>query len=307
MLLQYLISGLHVQSEFRLSTAPPMELQIGGVPDVRIEFCDDVGTPPEPHFASNSMEARERDFVFRPCSELAFRIRDGAHISIARGADVHDVDINLFLVGSAWGVLCHQRGLLPLHCSAVRMGGGAVAFTGKSGAGKSTLAAGLARRGYVHLCDDVGVIADARGQMCLHPMPKGLKLWRDAADALGLELGPRVSADPALAKFHVSLPRQASEPPAEIVALYELVETDGDCRITRRRGSAHFEGLYSSIYRLEWLNMLRDPGDVFRHVAKLPPRFPMFEFARPRDMARFDGGLDVLETHMTQLTRDEAA
>lgn len=285
-----------------------MEVQFSGTPDVRIEFCDDAGAPSEPHFASASIVAGERDFLFRPHGSLAFRIRDGARISIGRGPEVHDRDINLYLVGSVWGVLCHQRGLLPLHCSAVRTGGSALAFTGPSGAGKSTLAAGLARRGYAHLCDDVCVLGNDGARTRLHPMPKGLKLWRDAADTLGLERGPRVSADPAMDKFHVSLPRHATEPPLEIGALYELVEADdGKYRISRRRGSAHFEGLYNSIYRLEWLSLLRDPGEVFRHIAELAHRVPVFEFARPRDMAHFDDGLDLLEAHMMRLAREEAA
>ena len=41
-----------------------------------------------------------------------------------------------------------------LHGSAVRMGGGAVAFVGAAGSGKSTLAMALARGGADHICDD---------------------------------------------------------------------------------------------------------------------------------------------------------
>jgi hypothetical protein len=41
-----------------------------------------------------------------------------------------------------------------LHGSAVRVGGGTVAFLGASGSGKSTLALALARGGADHICDD---------------------------------------------------------------------------------------------------------------------------------------------------------
>jgi hypothetical protein len=42
-----------------------------------------------------------------------------------------------------------------LHGSAVRVGGGALAFLGPSGSGKSTLALALTRGGAHHICDDI--------------------------------------------------------------------------------------------------------------------------------------------------------
>lgn len=69
------------------------------------------------------------------------------------GAD--EKKVRLFILGTCMAVIMMQRGILPLHGSAVVIDGWAYAFVGHSGAGKSTLSAALASRGYPLLTDDV--------------------------------------------------------------------------------------------------------------------------------------------------------
>ncbi len=305
-MMTYLITGLRVKSEFELWTADPIGTEKFGGTDVTIRFCEEIGSPKNKHFESEWIEAADKDFLFRPKTGLTYRIRGGDEISISRAADIADRDINLFLVGSAWGVLCHQRKLLPFHCSAIQSSGCAFAFTGPSGAGKSTLAAGLSRRGYVHLCDDVSIVDVSNDHMPFYHMPKGLKLWRDAADALGLECGEVVSSDARMDKFHVSFPRNNEELPSNIAALYVLAETDAKSpSISRLRGAKHFQELISSIYRFEWLSLIRDPGEVFVQTAELSKKLKLFRFSRPRNMACFDEGLNLLEAHMAEIAGRE--
>src|SRR6185437_15564144 len=91
-----------------------------------------------------------------------------------------------YLMGSLFAVLCHQRGLLPLHASAVATGEGAIAFLGSSGAGKSSLAAFLARAGYRVLADDICVIdPTASRYRRVLPVAPWLKLWSATLDAMG--------------------------------------------------------------------------------------------------------------------------
>ncbi|NEX18412.1 MAG: hypothetical protein C1943_17865 [Halochromatium sp.] len=86
-----------------------------------------------------------------------YRVQDGREILVDPLPDADPGDVRLWLLGTALGALLHQRGLLPLHVSALALSGGAYAFCGDSGAGKSTLAAALHRRGLALLTDDVGL------------------------------------------------------------------------------------------------------------------------------------------------------
>ena len=295
----YMIAGLEVASEIELPMASPKMPAGGGRADVTIRFGEMPHANGKAVTPDSWLEKTDDGIAFRPKSGLSFLIRDGRQIIISRSDEIADDDVHLFLVGSVWGVLCHQRHLLPLHCSAVACDGQAVAFTGDSGAGKSTLAAGLSQLGYAHVCDDVSVIEASESATRLMPMPKGLKLWCDAAEALGIQTGPAVSEVEQLGKFYVSVPSYGEADPLPLKVLYLLTEeAQREPTIEALEGSRRFEVLYSSVYRNEWLGLMRDPAEIFRYVTELATKIRVFQFARPRDLSKFDDGLKVLEAHM---------
>jgi hypothetical protein len=251
------------------------------------------------------LEVGEQEFILRPKRGLAFLIRRGEEIVIGRAPEVSDSDVHLFLVGSAWGILCHQRKLLPLHCSAIELGGRAIAFTGPSGAGKSTLAAGLCKRGFLHISDDVCVLDQSSGEVRLHAMPKGIKLWGDATEALNVVRGTVVSSGPELQKYYVSVPEYEGREPFEISALYVLTRDDAeDSNVYQLRGSDRFQEILSSIYRYNWLTLMRDPAEVFEQLAEVVKALRVFRFSRPWGMSKFDEALQTLERHMRQLNNE---
>ena len=75
--------------------------------------------------------------------------------TVGASATPGEPSLETYLLG--WGIatLCHLRGRLVLHASAVRFDGCTVAFLGDSGRGKSTTAAALADCGADVVCDDV--------------------------------------------------------------------------------------------------------------------------------------------------------
>ena len=83
-------------------------------------------------------------FLMHAGREIIFEAEDAAQHEAA-----------IFLLGSAFGILLHQRGHFVLHASAIVVRGQAVLLCGPSGCGKSTLAAALVDRGYSFVNDDV--------------------------------------------------------------------------------------------------------------------------------------------------------
>src|SRR5690606_97236 len=98
-----------------------------------------------------------------------YLVSGGRRITIDRDPAVEDDDVRLFLLGSVFGAMLHQRGDLVLHGSAIEWEGAAVVFMGFSGVGKSTTASAFRQRGHAVLTDDLCVVRPgADGRMLAH-------------------------------------------------------------------------------------------------------------------------------------------
>ena len=114
-----------------------------------------------------------------------FLVRRGNEVIVDSDQTAPDDDLRLYLCGAVFGAVWHQRGVLALHASAVRVGDHCVLFAGRSGAGKSTLAAHLANRGFDLIADDVCVISTADEQVAVWPTVPHLKLDSRSLETLG--------------------------------------------------------------------------------------------------------------------------
>src|SRR5690242_1926125 len=83
-----------------------------------------------------------------------FMLRAGEEILIEATPSSDLDEVRAYLLGGVFGALCHQRGITPLHASAIDVAVGCAAFVGPSGAGKSTIVAALAGRGHQVIADD---------------------------------------------------------------------------------------------------------------------------------------------------------
>lgn len=151
-----------------------------------------------------------------------FRVESGKHVRVEPAPNVHEPELRTFLLGSVLGVLCHQRGLLPIHASAVRIDGRAVLIAGVSGAGKSTLAAALGARGHALIADDVAAVSPRNAGLQIMPAFPQRKLALDALEALGLEHAGLVTNRPGVPKYHVPLREGFDFSPVQPAAIYIL-------------------------------------------------------------------------------------
>jgi hypothetical protein len=131
----YILCGWHTRSSIPLTRVPTFASD-GGDADIIIRVGEgQPSTSPEP----------------RLCSAQRWPIR----ILVWPSPTAAQKDIEIFLLGQAWGVLCHQRRILPLHASAILTGNCVTAFAGDSGTGKSTTAALMSLLGYDVVADDI--------------------------------------------------------------------------------------------------------------------------------------------------------
>lgn len=231
-----------------------------------------------------------------------FLVREGREILIDPVPEASERNIRLFLLGSAVGLLCHQRGLLPLHANAVVTGSGACAFGGPSGSGKSTLAAYFQRAGYELLCDDVCMVAfDDQDRALVWPGLPWLKLWSDAAAQFGYDPSALDRVADGFDKYHVPLARTYQARPLPLRRLYVLGRCDdGDQgRIDRLAGQNAMEAVMAHTYRTHYLGPMGLRARHFRQCAALLRTVPVYSVARAWGFNVFAREAAMLERHMS--------
>lgn len=294
----YDVFGLRVWSEVLLPDL--FEARGEGVADVSIRLAPvDAPAPGTPSVWGLTGDGNHAVLTVENIARYA--IVGGNSIVVDRAEGVAPADLRLFLLGSAFGALFHQRGLLPLHANAIAIGDGAVAFMGRSGAGKSTMAGAFLDRGFPLLADDVCVVTQgADGRAMAQPGLPRLRLWRDAVEASG-----RNSADFEVAfvgheKYvvptHAGQAREAL-PLTRIYLLGELGEGETGQRIRRLTGVEALQTVMANIYRGHYLPLLGGTERNLRQCVELVRTVPVFEVQRQWGYDVIAEQMQLIEAH----------
>jgi hypothetical protein len=190
--------------------------------------------------------------------------------------------------------------LLLLHANAVVVDGAAFAFCGPSGAGKSTLAAYFQGGGYRVLCDDVCAIRfDVEGRPFACPGVPRLKLWGDAATALGHDPTTLELVIEGHTKYTIPLLPGGMQPvPLRQIYLLERSDPGQPSTITRLRGARAMEALFAQTYRGSFIAPMGLAARHFRQCADLLAHAEVHIAARGWGHDIFARETDRLERHM---------
>lgn len=257
-------------------------------------------------------QLRRDEFLLKVPDGSRMHVRDGREIVYQRGPDSGDRDVIIFLLGTAFGALCYQRGLIPIHASANIVDGGIVAFTGHSGAGKSTLAANLAQRGFPFFTDDTLIFDPAAagdGAIC-YAGQKQLKLWRDAIKATGAEQLEPVREAGSIDK-HYAVPPQPSElTVAPLRKLFILSRAKGNVfqqnSLTRFRGTDALQIIRRNLYRPHYAEPLLGRKQLFLALKRLLETIEVYEFSRKLGDENYEPALDFISEAIQTVTPPSA-
>jgi hypothetical protein len=290
--LDYSVFGLHVRSDLplpELLAAPP-----GGQPEVTIRLGEvPPGAEPGP-----GLRVTEQGAVLTIDGIARYAMVDGTRIIVDRVPEASDANVRLYLLGSAMGILLHQRGLLPLHANAVEIAGKAFAFMGASGSGKSTMAAWFHDRGYPIIADDVCVVGFADdGRPLVHRGIARLRLWRDVLDVTGRNPADYLrsfAGHDAPEKYDVPLTElRSTDVPIALAAVYLLERREG-LEIEQLFGVDAAEAVFANTYRGAYVPIAGNSQDHWSACTRLVSGTPIFRAGRRWDLGDLDvqyGGL----------------
>jgi len=306
---RYKVFGLHITSDLLL---PELLTPIDppDTPDVSISFGK---VPVDITIAvkkTESCQMAKNQFLLRVPGVGCYYVTNGNCIIVEPADQAKEVFVRLFLLGTAFGALLMQRGILPIHGSAMVINGCCVIFTGVSGAGKSTLLAAFRKRGYSFLTDDVAAVTvDADGIAWVHSAYPQQKLWRDSAETMGVDIDSLtpfyigINKD----KFAVPVYKGFWQSPVPLVAVYELeVEKCRNVTIRPLAGMDKLAVLMSHTYRPWLIDGLGLKAAHFKQCVSLARQVTVSRLTRPEGIFSVDGQVRLVEQDLARQNTNRA-
>ena len=291
----YQVFGLKIRSAM-----PLPELQASPSPapaDVLVEF----GRLPADAPSNPGAHDHDGSVILIIDGVARFAITGGGHILIEPLEGARQANVRLYLLGSALGILLHQRGQLPLHANAVEIKGRAFAFVGRSGAGKSTLAALFHDMGHRILADDVCVVRFAAdGQALAAAGIPRLRLWKETLLALGREPAAyefSYAGDESWEKYDVPLD-QVNVDEVPLGGIYVL-DVGDRFDVTPLSGLEAAQVVFENTYRGRFVRSAGNPARHWAASLDLIAAVPIFRLTRRWDLSLIKQDAAALIEHIS--------
>ncbi len=249
----YRAFGCEVRSELPFPELPHWEGPTGSdtALEVVVGRLNEVWDAAVQFGRSWASDAASETILFRIPEVAVYAIQGGKRIVVSPCGAADPDQIRLYILGSAMGVLLMQRGILPLHGSAVVIDGKAYAFCGQSGAGKSTLASAFGELGRPLVTDDVIAVSfDGQGRPYVTPSYPQQKLWQASLEQLGMDARRYKPLFQEVNKYAVPVVQQFAGEPVQLAGLFELRLGDkAEHRLERLSPLESLPVLFAHTYR----------------------------------------------------------
>jgi hypothetical protein len=297
--------GINIASDIFLPELVTSE----GIPDVRIVSGKTPQEIPEALVKRNHYQAAPNQFLLHVAQAGRYYVAEGNRIIVEPDHLAEPGMVRLFLLGTAFGALLLQRGILPIHGSTVVIKEQAVIITGDSGVGKSSLLAALRNRGADFLTDDVAAVTtDEENSPWVHPGYPQQKLWKDSADTMGMDVGDLPMILPGKDKYAIAVKKGFCRMPVRLTAICELrAEDRPEAAMIRLAGPDKIAVLLRHTYRKSLVDGLDLKEEHFKCCASVAKHISVCRLLRPHGKYSLTEQAHLVERLMTELASGQTA
>lgn len=272
----YKAFGIAIKSEFEI----PELIATNEIPEVSIHLGSVPDKLHEPTKKGVRYQATKDQFLLEVDNIAKYYVTSGNKITVELKKNKADKEVRLFLLGSAFGALFIQRGLLPIHGSAVKFDDKTVVFSGQSGVGKSSIAANFVKKGYQFLADDISLINE---ELFLLPSFPNLKIWDDILQKLKLENESLNEIRPEIKKYDLRSNISFYNKPLAVSAIFIIsTKNSKGFNCEELKGIAKFNAIKNNTYRYKLVNGLEKQLEHFKILNKLLPAIKVYSVSRPQ-------------------------
>ncbi|MEI6137632.1 MAG: hypothetical protein WCP85_00120 [Mariniphaga sp.] len=252
------------------------------VPNVSIYYNQPISKLDNPLLDYPAFQVKGNE-LFMDVNRIArYLVRNGNEIFIDQHPEADRASVYLFLAGSAFGALLHQRNMLPLHGSSFVYNGKGVVICGASGAGKSSVVASFCQNGGIFINDDITPLNITDNETTIVPIRTRLKLWDDTLEKLNLTDMDLEKIRPTIEKFYLPLSGVYNEE-KRFDQLYILSTHNKEEFIVKElSGVEKYNAIRYQIYRKIYLKgMPETEKTYFRQLLKLSTQVSVKQIVRP--------------------------
>lgn len=211
-----------------------------------------------------------------------FYAERGKYINLVLYPEATKASVELYLNGSTYGAILHQRKLMPIHGSSFVYNAKGIMLCGESGAGKSSLTASFCENGSQFLTDDVSPIKFIEQNPFILPLSDRIKLWQDSLEQLNYPKGELTQIWKDYSKFYLPITSNDVKPfPLDIIFILEKY-SGNQVEISEVKAVEKFEALRNEIYRWEYLEGMKNTeASYLKNIIGLINNVKVFKVFRP--------------------------
>ncbi len=293
--------GLIIESPFPLPAETLYDLSPSQQVDVSIVCQEYLTTRRYSHNQECSISATPGEIVMRWEDIGEFCLRDGKEIAIRRRPGVSEDILNLFISGSVFAMLLHQRGMTTLHGSVVAVENQGIAFLAPKGAGKSTLALAMHGIGATLISDDIVALpATSRLPMVTCGFAQA-RLWPDSLAELGYAIDQHTKLRDEVEKRGFVI-RFADQEPVALRHIFILGKAEEATILPLNERDALLTLLphwYLARYGTATVKGLQATGLQFLHCLELVQKVQVSALLRPQSLAKVPKVAEALRAYVT--------
>ncbi len=252
--------------------------------DVKIEISNNRKEVKTPLLDDGVFRLNQTEFSMHVDGVGSFYASGGNYISLTPDPKASNENIELYLNGSTYGAILHQRKIMPLHGSCFVYNDKGIMLCGDSGAGKSSLTAAFVIEGNAFLTDDVTPVLFLNNQVYIWTMSDRIKLWEDSLKQLKQNKEGLQKIDPETEKFYYPLISYRDN--TFLLDHIFLIEIHEKSNILFREltGAEKVIALRNEIYRYEYLQgMPENEALYFEKLVEVSKNIKMTKLYRPKD------------------------